>query len=81
MLEPRCMSVRLWRRKSAACVGTADFEAGGWEGRRRARLRKNCGHSYVLGRAGQLFTPLGRYAALSPSSLIFPGKIFEKDNF
>ena len=46
-----------------ACGGTADFEAGGSEGRRRARLRKNCGHSSVLGRAGQLFTPLGRYAA------------------
>ena len=55
----------------SACGGTAIFDAGGCEGRRRARLRKNCGHSSVLGRAGQLFTPLGRYAArdLAPATL------------
>ena len=36
-------TVSAYVRKSAACVGTADFEAGGWEGRRRARLRKIAG--------------------------------------
>ena len=63
-------TVSAYVRKSAACVGTADFEAGGWDGRRPVE-RKNCGHSYVLGRAGQLFTPLGRYAArdLAPAAL------------
>ena len=65
-------------RVSVARVGTADFDAGGWEGRGPARPCKNCGHNSLLGRAGQLFTPLGRYAArdhagttLSPLCLKF----------
>ena len=60
-------------RVSVARVGTADFDAGGWEGPQgRPDRAKIAGITlYWGGRAGQLFTPLGRYAARNhaPSTL------------